>query len=281
MFWAAAAYNNGIVPFKHSILGEAYTRDGKPASLIAPVKPTPEMTQRSRHHRPDLSAARLGGDAARRRLPRVRARRPQHHHRSFPRSACRIPTASCSASRSRGGPTSASRTAAPAPGCASPSRSSTSPRRASTIPSPGSSAPTTIRATIATRAAPSCHVVYANNRDVAGGRPLRQIRQPRHQRQRRPDHPQRAKPAHPLRHRDDERRSRPPVHDLPHAPAEPVHEHVCSATPCGTTRPAAPEMWPKEQKYPRPSRDARGARAQPRGRGRCAASGPIPSSAPR
>src|SRR6185437_7946045 len=43
-FWAAASYNNGIVPFKHSILGEAYTRDGKPASLVAPVKVTPEMT---------------------------------------------------------------------------------------------------------------------------------------------------------------------------------------------------------------------------------------------
>ena len=34
MFWAAASYNNGIVPFKHSILGEAYTRDGQPASSI-------------------------------------------------------------------------------------------------------------------------------------------------------------------------------------------------------------------------------------------------------
>jgi hypothetical protein len=43
-FWAAASYNNGIVPFKHAILGEAFTRDGQPASLIAPVKPTPEMT---------------------------------------------------------------------------------------------------------------------------------------------------------------------------------------------------------------------------------------------
>ncbi len=33
MFWGAAAYNNGILPFKHSILGEAYTRDGKPSSV--------------------------------------------------------------------------------------------------------------------------------------------------------------------------------------------------------------------------------------------------------
>ena len=29
MFWAAGAYNNGILPFKHSILGEAYTPDGQ------------------------------------------------------------------------------------------------------------------------------------------------------------------------------------------------------------------------------------------------------------
>ena len=31
MFWGGAAYNNGILPFKHYILGEAYDRDGKPA----------------------------------------------------------------------------------------------------------------------------------------------------------------------------------------------------------------------------------------------------------
>ena len=46
MFWAAAAYNNGILPFKHPSIGEAYTRDGQPAKLIAPVMPTPEMTRR-------------------------------------------------------------------------------------------------------------------------------------------------------------------------------------------------------------------------------------------
>lgn len=45
MFWAAAAYNNGILPYKRSILGESYTRDGQPASLIAPIKPTAEMAE--------------------------------------------------------------------------------------------------------------------------------------------------------------------------------------------------------------------------------------------
>src|SRR5262249_14341712 len=31
MFWAMGAYNNGILPFKHSILGEAYTPEGEAA----------------------------------------------------------------------------------------------------------------------------------------------------------------------------------------------------------------------------------------------------------
>lgn len=45
MFWAEAAYNNGILPFKHAMLGEAYASNGEPASLIAPVRPTPAMTE--------------------------------------------------------------------------------------------------------------------------------------------------------------------------------------------------------------------------------------------
>jgi len=44
MLWGGASYNNGILPFKNYILGEAYTREGEPASLLNPVKPTPEMT---------------------------------------------------------------------------------------------------------------------------------------------------------------------------------------------------------------------------------------------
>jgi hypothetical protein len=45
MFWAAAAYNNGILPFKRSILGESYTRDGQPAALTAPLKPDAIMQE--------------------------------------------------------------------------------------------------------------------------------------------------------------------------------------------------------------------------------------------
>ncbi len=46
MFWAAGAYNNGILPFKHTILGEAYTREGANASIFEPKMPSPEQARR-------------------------------------------------------------------------------------------------------------------------------------------------------------------------------------------------------------------------------------------
>ncbi len=36
MFWTGAAYNNGIVPYKRSFLGEQYTSDGQPAAVQLP-----------------------------------------------------------------------------------------------------------------------------------------------------------------------------------------------------------------------------------------------------
>jgi len=44
MFWGAAAYNNGILPYKHSILGEAYTKDGLPAATDSEITPDANMT---------------------------------------------------------------------------------------------------------------------------------------------------------------------------------------------------------------------------------------------
>ena len=43
MLWGGAAYNNGILPFKQYVLGEAYTRDGQPARISNPVKPDANM----------------------------------------------------------------------------------------------------------------------------------------------------------------------------------------------------------------------------------------------
>ncbi|MCX7071634.1 MAG: hypothetical protein NTW01_11690 [Gammaproteobacteria bacterium] len=46
MLFGGASYNNGILPFKRYALGEAYSRDGKPAQILGPVKPDAAMTEK-------------------------------------------------------------------------------------------------------------------------------------------------------------------------------------------------------------------------------------------
>jgi hypothetical protein len=46
MLWGGAAYNNGILPYKRYITGEAYTADGKAGTIMSPVKPDENMTER-------------------------------------------------------------------------------------------------------------------------------------------------------------------------------------------------------------------------------------------
>ncbi len=50
MLWGGASYNNGIVKLKNYALGEAFTRDGKPAKIVSPGEPhgtvTPEQKAR-------------------------------------------------------------------------------------------------------------------------------------------------------------------------------------------------------------------------------------------
>lgn len=46
MFWGGAAYNNGILPYKHYALGETYTRTGEAAMVLGPPRDdySPELT---------------------------------------------------------------------------------------------------------------------------------------------------------------------------------------------------------------------------------------------
>ena len=49
MLWGGAAYNNGILPFKNYIIGEAYTRGGEAAMIASPLAPgglTPQQRAR-------------------------------------------------------------------------------------------------------------------------------------------------------------------------------------------------------------------------------------------
>ncbi|RVQ66602.1 hypothetical protein EKN06_10130 [Croceicoccus ponticola] len=48
MLWGGAAYNNGIVPFKNYIFGEAYTRNGQPAKIVSPGKEPGQVTERQK-----------------------------------------------------------------------------------------------------------------------------------------------------------------------------------------------------------------------------------------
>lgn len=46
MFWQGAAYNNGILPYKRAVFGEAYTREGEAATLYGPVAPDANMVEK-------------------------------------------------------------------------------------------------------------------------------------------------------------------------------------------------------------------------------------------
>jgi hypothetical protein len=49
MLWGGAAYNNGVVPFKNYIFGEAYTKDGEPAKIVSPGTPPGTVTPAQRN----------------------------------------------------------------------------------------------------------------------------------------------------------------------------------------------------------------------------------------
>jgi hypothetical protein len=46
MLWGGASYNNGILPFKRYVLGEAYTDASEPAAVVNPIVPNALMTEK-------------------------------------------------------------------------------------------------------------------------------------------------------------------------------------------------------------------------------------------
>jgi hypothetical protein len=54
MFWGGASYNNGVLPYKNYVLGEAYTSDGQPAVLKGPVLNDAEVALREHGVLPQL-----------------------------------------------------------------------------------------------------------------------------------------------------------------------------------------------------------------------------------
>ncbi len=50
MLLGGASYNNGILPYKNYVLGEAYTRDGQPAKILSPGPPIGTVTPKQAAH---------------------------------------------------------------------------------------------------------------------------------------------------------------------------------------------------------------------------------------
>ena len=83
MLWGGAAYNNGIVPFKNYIFGEAYTRDGEAAKILSPGDEPGTVT--------DKQKAR-GALAAMYPLPHWTVIPPGDIFRVFERGGCNVNT---------------------------------------------------------------------------------------------------------------------------------------------------------------------------------------------
>ena len=211
MFWGGAAYNNGILPFKHYILGEAYTRDGEPASSIDAGEADAGDDARARHRCRSSIRCRPGRSMPPADIFRVFERGGRIIGTQFPEIGLpELDRRDRRRSRSPAGPTSASRTADPAPGCASsiPVLNITKTR----LNDPVHLVPRHQRPARRLpqfglrRAATSSMPTTATSRDSRALRAISATR--RHERQRRSDHPQgRDRPSAAAR--DSRARSRP------------------------------------------------------------------------
>ncbi|MEZ5824471.1 MAG: hypothetical protein R3C97_06935 [Geminicoccaceae bacterium] len=120
----------------------------------------------------------------------------------------------------------------------------------------------------------SRHVVYANDRDPRHSGPYAEFGHWGMSQQADLDDPQ-GREGSPAQAHLHPRHSDKPVHDLPHAPAQHVHQHIL-ATRCGITR--ATLMRPKEQQYPTAEEMHEVLERNPEGEWLRAASGPISTS---
>ena len=81
MFYEGASYNNGVLPYKNAVLGEAYTADGRPAKVVSPGSPPGALT---------LAQAAHGARPALFPLPRWEVTPPGDNFRVFERGGRNI-----------------------------------------------------------------------------------------------------------------------------------------------------------------------------------------------
>jgi hypothetical protein len=224
MFWGGASYNNGILPFKNYIMGEAYTFDGKPAAIEGPVLEDPAAALRDHGVIPSLVP-----------MPTWETMKPGDVFRVFERGGRTINNQFAETGlpnvlgriqqlvepgrpdifQSNRGPGTGARISVPVLNLQKTRLNDPLMWFLGTNDHPGD---------FRSSGCASCHVVYANDRDPMHSGPyarfghlgLSQTADPTIDK---------TKSGHPLGHRFT-RASHEPVHRLPHAPAEHVHEHV-------------------------------------------------------
>ena len=76
MLWGGGSYNNGILPFKNYVLGEAYTTHGEPARLLSPAAAPPSHPCAALRRVPPKACAQASTLAARPPLRRQAALPP-------------------------------------------------------------------------------------------------------------------------------------------------------------------------------------------------------------
>ncbi|MDZ4812750.1 MAG: hypothetical protein SGI99_09085 [Pseudomonadota bacterium] len=246
MLWGGASYNNGILPYKRYNLGESYTRESEPNAVTALIPVTPEMQKRG--VLPILYPLPAWETIPPADVFRVFERGGRNVNSSFPETG--LPNSLGQIQRleepgrpdlkqSNRGPGTGQRVAIPALNIHKTRLNDPHLWFLGTNDNPGD-----FRSSGCT----SCHVVYANDRDPRHSAGYAQFGNLGMSQQIDPTIPKN-EPGHPLKHEF--------TRAIPTSQCMSCHMHQPNMfinTMLGYTmwdyETAAPQMWPKEQKYP-------------------------------
>ena len=246
MLWGGATYNNGILPYKRYILGEAYTHEGLAATIVNPVKPDPFLA--SKGILPSLTALPAWETIPPSDIFRVFERGGRIASTQFPEIGLPNSTGALQKldepgrpdiRQSSRGPGTGSRIAVPAINIAKTRLNDPHLWFLGTSDQPGD---------YRSSGCSACHVVYANDRDATHSASYARFG---HEGETATADPTiaRGEPGHPIRHEF--------TRAIPSSQCMVCHMHqpnVFVNSFYGTImwdyESDAPFMWPKQQKYP-------------------------------
>jgi hypothetical protein len=248
MLWGGASYNNGILPYKNYILGEAYTREGLPASIQGPLVENPEILAKKYGILPSLAPLPAWETVKPGDIFRVFERGGRNLTNLFPETG--LPNALGQLQRleepgrpdirqSNRGPGTGGRISVPVINLTKTRLNDPISWFLGTNDNPGD---------YRSSGCSGCHVVYANDRDPKHSGPYAEFGNLGHTQTADPTIPK-GEPGHPLKHEF--------TRAIPTSQCMICHMHQPNMfvnTYLGYTmwdyESDAPFMWPEEQQYP-------------------------------